>query len=277
MSKIDVVSNEWVDLVFQGRNQAYGAYQLRKGTSKRNLKSIFIMIVLAALLFAGIAVKNIVDENAKKVASTEVIELTNLNKPKKQAEVKQKKVEVEPQKVVERVKSSIKFTAPVIKKDDEVKPEDEIKTQDQLMATNTAIGSFDVKGNDDANGEVLKAKEVIAQPEPPKHVEENKVFEAVEQMPSFPGGDAALMRYLSDNINYPAVAAENGVQGRVVLSFIVERDGHITDVNILRSVDPSLDREAIRVVKSMPRWIPGKQNGQSVRVKYKLPVTFRLQ
>ena len=145
------------------------------------------------------------------------------------------------------------------------------------MATNTAIGSFDVKGNDDANGEVLKAKEVIAQPEPPKHVEENKVFEAVEQMPSFPGGDAALMRYLSDNINYPAVAAENGVQGRVVLSFIVERDGHITDVNILRSVDPSLDREAIRVVKSMPRWIPGKQNGQSVRVKYKLPVTFRLQ
>ena len=99
MSKIDVVSNEWVDLVFQGRNQAYGAYQLRKGTSKRNLKSIFIMIVLAALLFAGIAVKNIVDENAKKVASTEVIELTNLNKPKKQAEVKQKKVEVEPRKL----------------------------------------------------------------------------------------------------------------------------------------------------------------------------------
>ena len=108
-------------------------------------------------------------------------------------------------------------------------------------------------------------------------VESRKVFTVVEQMPSFPGGDAALMSYLANNIHYPTVAAKNGVQGRVVVGFVVERDGSITDVSVLRGVDPSLDREAMRVLKSMPRWTPGKQNGSAVRVKYQVPVAFRLQ
>ncbi|MCI6618356.1 MAG: TonB family protein [Prevotella sp.] len=276
MAKIDLIQDEWVDLIFEGRNKNYGAYRLRKGTTKRNIISIISVIVLAVIAFAAMAIKNIVDENARKVAAQQVTELSTLNQPKKKAEVKQKKIEVEPEKVVERVKSSIKFTAPVIKKDNEVKPEDEIKTQDQLMENKAAIGSFDVKGNDDANGEVLKAKEVIAQPEPPKQ-EENKVFDVVEQMPSFPGGNSALMEYLHNNVKYPVVAQENGVQGRVVVSFVVEKDGSITDVRVVRSVDPSLDREASRVVSSMPKWIPGKQNGSAVRVKYNVPVSFRLQ
>jgi len=181
----------------------------------------------------------------------------------------------QPEKVVERVKSSVKFTAPVIKKDDEVKPEDELKNQDELLNTKTAIGALDVKGNDDKDGEVLKLKETVAQPEPKPEPE--KVFEVVEQMPSFPGGDKALMDFLSNNVKYPVVAQENGVQGRVVISFVVEKDGSITDVRVVRSVDPSLDKEAARVVKSMPRWIPGKQNGAAVRVKYNVPVSFRLQ
>lgn len=277
MSKIDLISHDWVDLVFEGRNQAYGAYKLRKGTTKRNIIAIIAVIVLLVIGFVILTVKNIVDEQRAKVAITQVTELTALNQPKKKAEVKQKKVEVIPEKVVERVKSSIKFTAPVIKKDEEVKPEDEIKTQDQLNESKTAIGTFDVKGNDDANGEVLKAKEVIAQPEPPKHEEESKVFDIVEQMPSFPGGPAALMKFLHDNIKYPVVAQENGVQGRVVVAFVVERDGSITDVHIARGVDPSLDKEAVRVVKSMPKWTPGKQNGSAVRVKFNVPVAFRLQ
>ena len=116
----------------------------------------------------------------------------------------------------------------------------------------------------------------MAQPEPKPEVE-NKVFDVVEQMPSFPGGPSALMKYLSENVKYPVVAQENGVQGRVVVSFVVEKDGHITDVKVVRSVDPSLDKEAARVVKSMPSWIPGKQNGSAVRVKYNVPVSFKLQ
>ena len=113
-------------------------------------------------------------------------------------------------------------------------------------------------------------------PEPAPEVE-NKVFDVVEVMPSFPGGQSALMQYLNSNIKYPVVAQENGVQGRVVVSFVVEKDGSITDVRVVRSVDPSLDREATRVVKSMPHWIPGKQNGSAVRVKYNVPVSFKLQ
>ena len=277
MAKIDLISRDWTEMVFEGRNKEYGAYRLRKNAGKRNLYSLITIFIAALAIWGGISLVKFVESRTKSVAQTSVAELSALNQPKKKAEVKQqKKVKLEqPEKVVERVKSSVKFTAPVIKKDDEVKPEDELKTQDELMSTKTAIGALDVKGNDDANGEVLKIKEAVAQPEPKPEVE--KVFDVVEQMPSFPGGPSALMEWLSNNVKYPVVAQENGVQGRVVVSFVVERDGSITDVKVVRGVDPSLDREASRVVRAMPRWIPGKQNGSAVRVKYNVPAAFRLQ
>lgn len=277
MAKIDLISRDWTEMVFEGRNKEYGAYRLRKNAGKRNLYSLITIFIAALAIWGGISLVKFVESRTKSVAQTSVAEISALNQPKKKAEVKQqKKVQLEqPEKVVERVKSSVKFTAPVIKKDDEVKPEDELKTQDELMNTKTAIGALDVKGNDDANGEVLKIKEAVAQPEPKPEVE--KVFDVVEQMPSFPGGPSALMEWLSNNVKYPVVAQENGVQGRVVVSFVVERDGTITDVKVVRGVDPSLDKEASRVVRAMPRWIPGKQNGSAVRVKYNVPVAFRLQ
>ena len=277
MAKVDLIDNSWVDLVFEGKNKEYGAYVLRKETGKRNLKALIWVLIGIALIFA-IAYANLAIQNAiKQNASIETdVELSKLAQ-KKEAKVERKepvKVEME-QKVVEKVKSSVKFTAPEIKKDDEVKPEDEIKSQDDLSKTNTAIGAFDVKGNDEAEGEVLKAKEVVVDEKPKE--EETKVFDVVEQMPQFPGGPNALFEYLSKNIKYPVVAEENGIQGRVIVTFVVERDGSITDVKVAKSVDPSLDKEAMRVVKSMPHWIPGKQNGSAVRVKYTVPVTFRLQ
>ena len=277
MAKVDLIDNSWVDLVFEGQNKEYGAYVLRKETGKRNLKALIWVLIGIALIFA-IAYANLAIQNAiKQNVSVETdVELSKLAQ-KKEAKVERKepvKVEME-QKVVEKVKSSVKFTAPEIKKDDEVKPEDELKSQDDLSKTNTAIGSFDVKGNDEAEGEVLKAKEVVVD-EKPKEVE-TKVFDVVEQMPQFPGGPNALFEYLSKNIKYPVVAEENGIQGRVIVTFVVERDGSITDVKVAKSVDPSLDKEAQRVVKSMPHWIPGKQNGSAVRVKYTVPVTIKLQ
>ena len=278
MSKIDLISNEWTDLVFEGRNQSYGAYKLRKTTGKRNLWALIIVALAAVLLYLGLQLQRMAEAN-KKVENTQAVELAKLNtEKKKEAKVEKKEIiRQEPEKVVEQVKSSVKFTAPVIKKDEEVKEEDEIKL-DEVQKSDKAVGAFTVEGNDEVGGAVLKAKEDIAAPEPPKHVvEETKIFTVVEQMPMFPGGDAALMGYLRDNMHYPTVAAENGVQGRVVVGFVVERDGSITDVNVLRSVDPSLDREAMRVVKAMPKWTPGKQNGSAVRVKYQVPVTFRLQ
>jgi len=276
MAKVDLIDNSWVDLVFEGKNQAYGAYVLRKETGKRNVKALIWVLIGIAAIFA-IAYANLAIQNAMKqnVTVETDVELSKLAQ-KKEAKVERKepvKVEME-QKVVEKVKSSVKFTAPEIKKDEDVQPEDELKSQDDLSKTNTAIGAFDVKGNDEAEGEVLKAKEVVVDEKPKE--EETKVFDVVEQMPQFPGGPQALFEYLSKNIKYPVVAEENGIQGRVIVTFVVERDGSITDVRVAKSVDPSLDKEAQRVVRSMPHWIPGKQNGSAVRVKYTVPVTFIL-
>ena len=276
MSKIDLIDNSWVDLVFEGKNHAYGAYQLRKETGKRNIQALLVMFAIALAIAIVVAVKGVVENAMKQDVAIEAdVELSKLAE-KKEAKAERKE-EPKIEKIeVEKVKSSVKFTAPEIKKDSEVKPEEELKSQEDLSKTNTAIGAFDVKGNDDAAGEVLKAKEVIAQPEPPKE-EEQKVFDYAEQMPSFPGGQGALNEYLSKTIRYPVAAEENGIQGRVIVQFVVEKDGSITDVRVVRSVDPSLDKEAVRVAKSMPRWIPGKQNGSAVRVKFTLPVSFRLQ
>ncbi|MBP9031215.1 MAG: energy transducer TonB [Dysgonomonadaceae bacterium] len=116
-------------------------------------------------------------------------------------------------------------------------------------------------------------------PPPPKQreEEEEEIFVVVENQPEFPGGQAAMMKFLSENIKYPVIAQENGIQGRVICNFVVERDGSITDVQVVRGVDPSLDKEAVRVIQSMPKWKPGMQRGKPVRVRFTLPVVFRLQ
>ena len=131
--------------------------------------------------------------------------------------------------------------------------------------------------------ETATAQNVIVQKEteqksdlPQKNEREEKIFDVVEQPPHFPGGSQAMMDYLSKNVKYPKVAEQLAIQGRVIMAFVVEEDGSITNVKVVRGVHPSLDKEAIRVVEAMPKWIPGKQNGQYVRVKYNLPVTFKL-
>ena len=276
MAKLDLISLEWTDLVFEGRNQDYGAYQLRKGTSKRNIWSIIIVALAAALLFLGLTVHRMA-EPSRTVMNMQAVEVANIKKDKKDVKVeKRDPVKVEPERIIEKVKSSVKFTAPVIRKDNLVKEEDEIKL-DEIEKSTKAIGALTVDGNDELGGEVLRIKEEIAPPEPPKHVEDNKIFEVVEQNPTFPGGTAALMSWLSKNIKYPVIAAENGVKGRVIVQFVVEKDGSITDVVVVKSVDPSLDKEATRVIKNMPHWIPGRQNGSPVRVRFTVPVTFTLQ
>ena len=110
-----------------------------------------------------------------------------------------------------------------------------------------------------------------------EEVEEQQIFQVVEEMPEFPGGMAECMKWLSKNMKYPTISQENGVQGRVIVQFVVNRDGSIVDAVVARGVDPYLDKEALRVVGLMPKWKPGKQRGKAVRVKYTLPVMFRLQ
>ena len=282
MAKIDLYDPKWVDMVFAGKNKEYGAYQLRKGTSGRNIKALLILVIAAALVGGFLAWKVIEQKQAEEQqAYMEAMELAKLQKQAEKEKKKPEKVQpkVEMKKEIPVARETQKFTAPVIKKDELVKEENQVKQMDQLDAK-VAVGTKDEEGVKDRTVEAVRSDIAVAAPPPPpapKPEVSNKVFDVVEEMPSFPGGQAALMSFLSSNIKYPVVAQENGVQGRVIVGFVVERDGSITDVKVMRSVDPSLDREAQRVVRAMPRWKPGKQNGSAVRVKYTVPVVFRLQ
>ena len=156
MAKIDLIDNGWTDLVFEGKNQAYGAYQLRKNTGVRNLKALLTMFaafaIIAAIVIAKVQIDNYIA--ARNAAIETDVELANLAE-KKEAKV-EKKDEPEPEKIeIEKVKSSVAFTVPEIKKDEEVKEEQEMKSQEELQETNTAIGAFNVEGDDEAAGEVL--------------------------------------------------------------------------------------------------------------------------
>ena len=282
MAKIDLYDPKWVDMVFAGKNKEYGAYQLRKGTSGRNIKALLILVIAAALVGGFLAWKVIEQKQAEEQqAYMEAMKLAKLQQQAKKEEKKKEPVKpkIEPKKEIPVARETQKFTAPVIKKDELVKEENQVKQMDKLD-DKVAVGAEDKEGVKDRTVEAVRSEIAVAAPPPPpapKPEVATKVFDVVEEMPSFPGGQGALMQYLASNIKYPVVAQENGVQGRVIVSFVVERDGSISDVKVARSVDPSLDREAQRVVKSMPRWSPGKQNGSTVRVKYTVPVVFRLQ
>ena len=144
-----------------------------------------------------------------------------------------------------------------------------------VVEDNVETESIEVNTEDDKAEEVVIAAPVEA---PQEEEEEEVVFVVVESMPEFPGGQQALFKYLSENVKYPVIAQENGIQGRVICQFVVNKDGSIVDVEVVRSGgDASLDKEAVRVIKSMPKWKPGKQRGKAVRVKYTVPVNFKLQ
>lgn len=276
MAKVDLCSQEWCDMVFSGKNQAYGAYRMRKTSAKRHNAAMFWLIVIALLAFALPTLIQMAKPKQKEVNTT-VTALSALDKPK----VKEKKFQkVEMEKPKEQlVKSSVKFVAPVIKKDSEVREQDEMKTQKELTESKVTISIADVKGNDEKNGkDIADLKKIVTQ-EAPKAEEDddNKVFEMVEQQPSFPGGQGEMMSWISNHLKYPAIAAENGIEGKVIVQFVVGKNGAIRDANIVRALNPSCDKEALRVVNAMPRWIPGKQNGKEVSVKFTLPITFRLQ
>ena len=144
-----------------------------------------------------------------------------------------------------------------------------------VVEDNVETESIEVNTEDDKAEEVVIAAPVEA---PVEEEEEEVVFVVVEKMPEFPGGQQALFKYLSENVKYPVIAQENGIQGRVICQFVVNKDGAIVDIEVVRSGgDPSLDKEAVRVIKSMPKWKPGQQRGKPVRVKYTVPVNFKLQ
>ena len=282
--EVDLSSREWCDLVFEGKNKDFGAYVIRTDSPKRHNKAVIYTIIGAfvfALLAWGLAKANayLEEKRLKELAQQEEV-LIDMSQEAEEPEPEQERLEQpKPEVLPEEVLKSVKVTELQIVEDDKVKKEDEIKTQDELKETETAFGQKDnEKGTEDRNvTRTLKEEVVVEKPvEKPKEVKE-EVFRSVEQMPQFPGGEAALMKYLQSHINYPPMAAENNVQGKVVVQFVVDKTGKVGEVKVVRSVDKDLDREAVRVCKSLPKFTPGRQNGQAVSVWYTLPVTFKLQ
>jgi len=266
--KVNLFNDAWVDLLFKERNQEYGAFELRKDSSRRHKWGIIIsLLFLVLIIVIPILYKQIIE--ITKVKNVDVTTLSNIQIEKPVEKPKDIIIE----KPAPPLKSSIKFTPPVIKPDEEVADDEVIKTQEELTKTDVNISVADVKGTDEINGQdigdlnnQIVGEDTISAP-----------YAVVEQMPEFPGGERALQKFLSSSVKYPRIATENGIQGKVFVNFVVDRSGSISNVKIIRGVDQSLDQEAMRVVKSMPKWIPGKQNGEAVRVSFTVPINFVLE
>ena len=282
--EVDLSSREWCDLVFEGKNKDFGAYVIRTESTKRHNMAVLWTLIgalaVAALAFGLVKANQYLEERRLANAQDQTEVLIDMSQEAEEPEPEQQRVEPEkPEVLPEEVLKSVKVTELQIVEDEKVKKEDEIKTQDELKETETAFGQKDnEKGTEDRNVTRTLKEEVVVEKkeEKPKEVKE-EVFRSVEQMPQFPGGEQALMKYLQSHINYPPMAAENNVQGRVVVQFVVDKTGKVGEVKVVRSVDKDLDKEAVRVCKSLPKFTPGRQNGQAVSVWYTLPVTFKLQ
>lgn len=289
---VDLSSKEWTDLIFEGKNKEFGAYALRQASDRRhNLAVIYViaglaLILICAWLYGMYKADKERAENeriAELIASIEQQQFDELQAeldiPEEEENQMEQEEEIpepeEEEALAEEILNTEKFTEFLVQKDEDVK--EEVKSADEVKDTSTALGSvnFD-QGTDDLNIVREHKNEVIVEEKAPV-VEETKVFTSVEQMPQFPGGEAELLKWISTHIKYPAIAMENNVQGKVVVQFVVTRDGSIGEVKIARGKDPDLDKEAMRVVKTLPKFIPGKMNGQAVNVWYTLPINFKLQ
>jgi protein TonB len=264
----DLTAQKWLDLVFEGKNKQYGAYVMREESSNRHLKSLIIVTIAGfALIFLPKIISSVIPKPAEIVQTDEVTMVEINQEIPEEDQIKQ----AEPVPPPPLLKETVQFTPPVIKRDEEV--QNEVITQTELTDNKADISVKTVEGVKEGGVDIadLQDHKVVVQEEKPQ------IFSHVEVPPAFPGGEKELMKWLSENITYPVIAAEQGIQGRVILRFVVGPDGSVGQVEVQRSLDPSCDKEAVRVVKKMPRWIPGKQNGNAVYVYYTLPVLFKLQ
>lgn len=272
---IDLTSQKWLNLIFEGKNKSYGAYVMREDSSNRHLKSLFIVLIVGSLLLylpgliKGLIPEKVVEEEEYIVSEVDIT-LTDIEKDVPAENIIKSIAEVPPPPAL---KKTIQFTAPVIAPDEEVAEEDLIATQQELTTTSAAISVATVEGVEGGGVDIadLEDHKVIVQ------AEVVEPFSFVEFMPSFGKSDKDLMEYLSKNIKYPTVASEQGIQGTVHLRFVVNADGSVGNVEVVRPLNPSLDKEAVRVVSSMPKWNAGKQNGVAVPVYFSLPVKFTIE
>jgi protein TonB len=269
MQKVNIFSDDWCAIVFESRPKDYGAYVMRTLSPRRHRFAVLITFILFIAFFTlpGL-IKSIIPSSKEK--NVEVTALSNIKLENKPKNIEAPKIEEEPLKI----KSTIKFTPPVIKDDAEVKEDEVMKTQEEVNDSKLSVSTADVKGNsqdaDAVDISELQQQQKVVEEEPVKP------YVVVEQMPEFPGGDQTMRKFLRDNIRYPMMAKESGITGTVYVTFVVSVTGQISEVKLLRGIGGGCDEEAVRVVKTMPSWIPGRQTGKPVPVQFNLPIKFSL-
>lgn len=269
---INLNSSDWCDIIFEGKNKAYGAYDMRQTSSRRHLIAFGFVTFLTLML---VTIPKIIDTitpatNPDRIKNTDVMVISDIPIEKPQEEIIVEPRLAPPPPPLAR---SIQFTPPIITQDEEVTDENSMRTQEDLRDFNGLISTQTVLTD---NIEGVDIREVDPATITGNGTGTGIIPDYVEQMPQYPGGNQELARYLKDNMKYPVPAIEAGIEGRVFLKFVVGKDGGISNVQVLKGIDPSCDKEAVRVIENMPRWIAGMQNGNPVAVYFTLPVLFKL-
>ena len=267
---------DMLDIIFASRNKTYGAYQLRRSYPTYVTRALLIGLLLITFLFLLPA-----------ILST-LADLTTSDKPVDVVAELGPPPDIDPNNPPPPpppppptppppTRSTVKFVPPIIKKDEEVQDE-KPPAVEELIEKKEDIGTEDKKGNDEAAPTIEENPSELAVVEAPKVVED-KTYEMfdIQKPPSFPGGERELLKFLAENIKYPPLARENNIQGNVALTFVVNKNGSVSDVTILRDIGGGCGKEAVRVVHSMPKWNPGEANGNPVKVRFTLPVRFKLE
>lgn len=281
---VDLSSKQWCDIVFEGKNKEYGAYVLRTTSVSRHNKAVLYVILGAAaivlFLIGYVSVfQSSEEEGADASTEQEMVALAG----DQAEEVEEEEIEVvyeQPEEEIiqpEEVANEQRVTDLLITQDDQFDESKQVKSVDETKDNEAQFGAQDItEGTNDLNKQTIVNEVIETAPAAP---EPEKVYTIamVEQKPEFPGGEQAMYKWLGDHISYPAQASEEGVQGRVVVEFDVSKTGAIENVRVVRGRHPALDKEAVRLVKSMPKWQPGRNNGQPVKVTYTLPISFKLQ
>jgi len=266
--------HQFEENLFYGKNKEYGAYVLRKKQKSAQIKGSLIGIFSISLLYLLPFIVKAVDdyfsedEKLKLKQELKVVNYSQLSSPPPIEMINEPK----PPPKIDRVLSSKKFLPPVVKPDEEVPDEELIPTQDELENINP--GTETVEGIDSV---VLEGQMVVQEPPKQEMQKAEEVFQFVEDPPDFPGGDAGLMEFLRSNLRYPDVAKDVGIEGTVVVQFVISSQGKINEILIVKGIGGGCDEETVRVLQVMPDWKPGTQNGRAVAVRYILPVRFRLK
>ena len=261
--KLDIIKNQWLDIVFEGRNKIYGAYELRKSNGKTTVKALIIGSIIFSFAVAAPLIASFLPDSSEDDVNKD-IKIATVKLPPKKEEVKpnQPPPPPPPPKV-----DQVKFVKPVVAKANEV-TEDPPKIEE---LKDKKVGSETIKGDPDA---VLTVDEPVGTGTAAVVEEDNQVYNTagIEVKPDFPGGIEKFYKFVGNNYKTPE---EEGLKGKVYVTFVVEKDGSLTDIKVLRDIGYGTGAEAIRVLKKCPRWTPGEQNGKKVRVLYSLPITIQ--